>query len=848
MTAVLALGSSWVWAQEEEPQVSAAPEEEQRARLAELRAEEEARHAEAEERLREFQQGLVERQVERHAVLDLLPLATGREERADAVYLANQRALVELRNWLDDERRETKIAAGEALEQRLRNELRELGPGVSALTYWRMERELAKALEKRRANLRSERDRGLRLLAAIKGERRQLLGAISATAREQARRELAWELREELREIPEVLELEGRETLEEVRQLPQNLLRDWNSLERLVYSVLGFLFLLWSWRWLRRASGPFLEREWRFLYSTLRRRTAAVETLSWRLDLGAMAKSATPVAHALLDLIALFAIYRIFTESLPVLGPLNLLLVVGAAFRLLLRAVEMALIVPGDWRPGFLVSGEASRRRLIHSVRWLVGFLLIWWLSTRFLQDGIGGDRLAEVLAPVLALGYLLLIVRHLLLWYPSLHRRAVAELPANRWSRWLQKEEPSTLGRLLRAAVGFGVLVMSALVRGAARYGKVRWLRLFVARSDLIAGAEVERPLEAEVRRTIFEGAELPMAYGTCRERLRTAFEAWKKQGERGSVVLLGNHGMGKSSVLTATPSLLGEGLDLEIQRIAPPKRLVGVHELRTFLADSLGCEASTRAELQEHLAERAPTLFLVDDLHLLLLRTVGGFAALEELLGLCHQASERHFWVLTCHRPAWMFLKGAATHFHHEIFRDTFTLEPWNAVALESWLLETTRAAGFEVDFERLRGAGQRVTFERRQRVRQAYWRLLAESSDGNPEVALALWLDGLCQGQEERALLEVTLPRRPAAEVVSGLPRDDLFVLAALALHDSLRPEHLWDTLNLPAARVEISCRHLDGLDLVETRDEGLAVSPRWLPTVMRVLEQSHFLHGR
>ena len=252
----------------------------------------------------------------------------------------------------------------------------------------------------------------------------------------------------------------------------------------------------------------------------------------------------------------------------------------------------------------------------------------------------------------------------------------------------------------------------------------------------------------------------------------------------------------------------------------------------------------------LRQHLETYPPTVFAIDDLQFLMLRTVGGFDALQAVLSVLLGAAERHFWLVSFHKPSWVYLRDLAIDIAEDMFRVEIELLPWTAEQLREWLEDRTRRAGFIPVYDRLLRWGvlrRETAGPALQRAMSAYWRLLVERSHGNPEIAKVHWLDSLCRSRSEKRLA-VTLFDLPTTRDLSQLDDDELFVLTALAIHGCLTTDQLAKVLNLSLPTVVVACRHLTGLGILDrSGDHGFASAPRWRMSIHRYLRQKNFLFG-
>ena len=287
----------------------------------------------------------------------------------------------------------------------------------------------------------------------------------------------------------------------------------------------------------------------------------------------------------------------------------------------------------------------------------------------------------------------------------------------------------------------------------------------------------------------------------------------------------------------------------------------------IRAWLSASLGLPPATAeswTDLRRALRDHPSRVVLLDDTHRLLLRAVGGFSALRELLDLMHATADRHFWICAFHGPTWAFLEGTAVPINLEVFRARVRLQPLEPAELAAWALQATSRAGYTVRFDNLATAGVRNADLGREliRIESAFWRRLNDISQGNPQVAFQYWLDSLrlpalpptpppaAEGEtvEAAMVLDVALLDPPDASKVEGLPDADLFVLTSILIHDGLSVPLLARSLNLPDGQVRAACRHLESLGVLRRREDGMfRIQIAWRPAATRLLRQKHFLHN-
>ena len=97
-----------------------------------------------------------------------------------------------------------------------------------------------------------------------------------------------------------------------------------------------------------------------------------------------------------------------------------------------------------------------------------------------------------------------------------------------------------------------------------------------------------------------------------------------------------------------------------------------------------------------------------------------------------------------------------------HVNVFAKRVHLGAFDPPDLSQWLTAQTRKAGIEPRFDTL--TQKTVTGPDRarmlERAERAYWRLLADAAQGNPSVAMRLWLSSLRPAPETKDMAFVGL----------------------------------------------------------------------------------------
>ncbi len=710
------------------------------------------------------------------------------------------------------------------------------------------------ALDERDANAADEIDALLNVEKRALTLRRNVEPFGDAEARET----LIEELIEELEDAPLWLKLEWHEDVQWLRSVPERA-TDLNAVGALIEVSFDLLLLALVWIYLRNQIPRWLSRA----VVTVRRKDVSRFGFGrWTRRVGE--RELDPIARFGTDAVGAFALHRLLlprTELLALfaLGWVGwaLLKCIPAAMRLVLPLVGRALdpLEADNELPAEVQAlGEAT-----------ASWFLWWWILSSVAAfvavPLLQADRLAHLVYVLSSAIFVLLLVLALARWSPWI-RQFIANLAdQSEISAWLGRAVRSRIRSIVRA--GFGSvyillrLVFWALVdRGwLSRSGTsiaMSQLKLADASTELLGPEECERIRAAEPAQ-IQRSKEL--------EVLRQAFESWQREQRRGIVAVIGDNGMGKSVFLDQALAVLNAtGADVQATKLQLPvqKRSSSLREQLEWLSQPLEItipKNPSRSALQKaivgHLESLPPRIFLVDDLHFLLRRTVGGFDALEIARNIIQACADEHFWVLTLHRPAWVYIDGVSAAMKLA-FRERIELPALDADQLGDHLIATTRAAGLDPEFRSLllgrRPQADKETLEHK--ARRLYWRIVSQASFGNPRVVFDFWLSSLGAANEAAGddngtrRVPVYLFAGHGDEEVESLSDEYLFLLTALLVHDGLKVDDLAEVLNVAISSVRVACQHLESLGIINDLKRRYVVTPGWQPTVARVLDRRNF----
>lgn len=272
--------------------------------------------------------------------------------------------------------------------------------------------------------------------------------------------------------------------------------------------------------------------------------------------------------------------------------------------------------------------------------------------------------------------------------------------------------------------------------------------------------------------------------------------FKAWQSTRRDSSVALVGDKGVGKTTLLGS----LGHRLIAEETHFCTlTERLVSEGDVVRVIASVIGSPSiDSFSGLLDVLNSGPERVIIVDDAHLSFLRVVDGYRGFDALVRLVNVSGERVFWILSFNDFAWSFLNAA--HGGRAYFRQVRRIKRWSSDELRDLIARRSRKAGYELEFDEQLLDDDRIAGEGIRLIEGAdgFFRLLWESSRGNPRVATSMWLRSLTGTGEK--VLRVGLFASGRTDVLSDAGDDVFFALAAITQHENLTTEELQETLNV------------------------------------------------
>ena len=153
---------------------------------------------------------------------------------------------------------------------------------------------------------------------------------------------------------------------------------------------------------------------------------------------------------------------------------------------------------------------------------------------------------------------------------------------------------------------------------------------------------------------------------------------------------------------------------------------------------------------------------------------------------------------------------------------------------------------ATGIEPDYDHLvlpRQLDEMAYEVEGDRKRHGFTRILWDSSQGNPAVALHIWRDSMVMTDGDTIEVRL-LPQRALAQL-EALGLTSQFVLRSIAQMEYAGLEDIVAALNLPRADVEASLNTVVARGLVEDAGGQYHLSWPWYRTITRLLDRQNLV---
>ena len=487
-------------------------------------------------------------------------------------------------------------------------------------------------------------------------------------------------------------------------------------------------------------------------------------------------------------------------------------------------------------------SSDLRQRSLKLIWTWIASFGLGLELAGQFVGRGTLYSWVWWVML-VLGLPVLLIIIHW---WREEVFRRAAQEtyLPASIRHRLPRSGEKG--GYVPTAVVGSYLIargIQRQLLRAVSRFEVGRRILAYAFRREVARQAEAQKqddgsvPLPEAIEDQILAGGRLISK--VYRSQVRDLVEVAGRGGA--TLVVVGDRGTGKSTVLRRVEGELG---DRVLYLDCPPG---GIDRFMQAVSEQLGIGDRSGANLQlfaDLLQQRGVDVLAIDNVHRMVRPAMDGMRDVDRLSELLDQLGRGISRIFALDTASWVFVRRSR---QERLIPDrVISLEPWSENEIGELLEARAEAVQIQPDYSRLQLPRQldEAAYEvEHDRKRYGFYRILWDSSDGIPAVALRLWCESLRMGQDGKIFVRI-FPQREVGEL-EELNLSAKFVLRSVSQMEYTDVEQIVDALRIDRKDIESAVRFALIQGYLEETDGFLHVSWPWYRSVRRLLARQNML---
>tara|TARA_Y100000590_G_C15743889_1_gene1021299 strand:- start:3201 stop:6242 length:3042 start_codon:yes stop_codon:yes gene_type:complete len=272
-----------------------------------------------------------------------------------------------------------------------------------------------------------------------------------------------------------------------------------------------------------------------------------------------------------------------------------------------------------------------------------------------------------------------------------------------------------------------------------------------------------------------------------------------WAKDtSDEHSLVVYGDKGVGKTTLLKKVSSLLSNDHELEVKYAKMPSKTITKNEIDLFIRSIFNEQENKNFDfydLDQKLNKKI--VVVIDECQNIFLSQTGGFDAYYELINLINLNTENIFWIMSFNKYSWLYLDRAFGR--TQFFRNVFELSGWSDSKIKELIMRRHKKSDFRLSYDLLISATRsQDEIDKYASIESKFFKLLWELSRGNPRAALFLWITAL--SKKSRNVFNVNIPKNIELDGIDKIPDELLFVIAQVLKHENLSSSEIESTTNL------------------------------------------------
>lgn len=332
--------------------------------------------------------------------------------------------------------------------------------------------------------------------------------------------------------------------------------------------------------------------------------------------------------------------------------------------------------------------------------------------------------------------------------------------------------------------------------------------------------------------------------------DTLRELFQRWQ-EGKLCSIAVTGPDGSGKTSLVNCFQSELGN--QIPVLRLNLEKRLTDEKALLEACGQWFAfTETPTdMAEVENHLINMPRTVVILEGLHHLVLRKIGGLDAGRAFLRIMLASRHRLLWVVTVRKYPWRRMEhliGIGRYFTHRL-QTQFNSQG----EIREALMLRVQTAGYPITFingEQGTGkAGVRPEKDDQTARQERFFADLFSATRGNMQAALLYWLLHLEYDDGQQTLAVRPFEKLDYASLRS-LDRNQLYTMAEILTHGGLTAHEHATLFGGPSLQSRTLLDYLTQINLLqpprcEVSDDYYHINPLFFTPIASLLESRNII---
>ena len=660
--------------------------------------------------------------------------------------------------------------------------------------------------------------------------------------------------------------------LEQASVLPKTL-ASWTGVSTIIKALFWLLFIIWvgffihggaddavlaAWGWAK--ASRFLQQSLQAMHSFMKLvsvclRPAVVLGTAWlSADYLGFQHPEVVFSYMLIEWIILYQVLRSVAHTLFVEPAWS-----AERAQPLVRALDRAPVLERTRETAAL-----SYRSLHLVILYLVVQIAVLSSVEMLLGQNILYHLLAKLFQAALGLVAFLLVY-----WWRNYARSAYLDSGPKLFSETLNNTTNRIALTLATVPMALAIIVRAAIPwiqRNLSGTGIIRTLNVFFTRRRMEQAAKQRpvrnrlqsQPLDDEYKKH-FHIRELtnerylltPIA---PIQKVTSLYNTWRKDKREGSIAIVGEAGMGKSTLINQVVRALcieeSFGLDeTQVLRSRPTKKISTVADVIQFLSqDVFGFEKlpTSLDELEQAILDDPTLVVVVDDAHHFFLKQMDGLEALNAFVHVVSVTCTNVFWITAFNAYSWFFIKNLKRS--EPPFRHIVHLKPWTAVDVEGLILARNDQTPYKANFQDLvidRSDELHTEYEVI-KTKRSYFRLLGDIAGGNPSVALRYWLSSLRVEDSDSQCMRVGLYNPDPPKSLVNASDKVFFLLTCIAQHASLSVDELTQVLRQPRDTIHRLLSYCEENDFIHRRNNQVMLDFDCYRQIVQTLTMRSFIY--